>query len=161
MSWCRSVCAQFVWGPLCFLYLYTCFLLYIWKLFSHNFFKYILNPLSLFFLESLLCIDWHALYYPIDGSYCFLFFFFIWFSLCSPDLVISILLSSKSLICSSALFFLLVNAFNSAFVSLQRIQDNSYFFLWCIRVHDMSIEPYRTVNKSKSYLFPSCSKNGL
>ena len=41
-------------------------------------------------------------------------FFLIWLSVCSPDWVISIILSSKSLTCSCALFFPVFNAFNSS-----------------------------------------------
>ena len=86
MSWCRSAWVQLVWGPLCFLYLDIQFF-QIWKVFSHNLFKCIFSAfLFLLLLESLLCIDWPALYYPIDLLYCF-HVFFIWFSVCCPDWV--------------------------------------------------------------------------
>ena len=60
-----SVWIHLVWGPLCFLYLDACFL-YIWKVFNHNFPKYIFNPLSFFFSSgNLLCVHWPALYHPL------------------------------------------------------------------------------------------------
>ena len=43
MSWCGPIWVHLV-GPLCFLYLDTCFI-YIWKVLGHYFFKYISNPL--------------------------------------------------------------------------------------------------------------------
>ena len=38
-----------VWDLLCFLFLDICFILSVWEFFSHNMFKYILNPLLSFF----------------------------------------------------------------------------------------------------------------
>ena len=54
-------------------------------------------------------------------------FFFIWLSVCCPDWVISIILSSRSLIRSSALFILLFIAFRSAFVSVNEFSNFSWF----------------------------------
>ena len=76
-------------------------------------------------------------------SYIVFIFFFIWLSVCCPDWVISIILSSKLLIRSSALFILLFNAFNSA-LSWQMnflvilVPPYSFQFLFkviCITVH--------------------------
>ena len=67
---------------------------------------------------------------PINLFYCF-HVFFIWFSICRPDWVISIILSSKSLIHSSALFILLLSVFNSACVSANEFSNfsgSSYIF---------------------------------
>ena len=79
----------------------------------------------LLLLESLLCIDWPALFYPIDLI--LLSWFFIWFSVCCPDWVISITFSSKSLIHSSALFILLFSAFYSVCVSANEFSNFSWF----------------------------------
>ena len=45
MSWYVSVWVHLVWDPLCFLYLDIRFLLQVWEIFSHNFTKYVLDPL--------------------------------------------------------------------------------------------------------------------
>ena len=66
-------------------------------------------------LESVLCINLPALYYPI--GLIFLSFFSIWFSVCCPDWVISIILCSTSLILSSALFIQVFIAFPSVCIS--------------------------------------------
>ena len=41
---CESVYVHHVWDRLCVLYLYICFLLQLWELFSHNYFKHIFDP---------------------------------------------------------------------------------------------------------------------
>ena len=47
MSWGRSFWVHLLGGgPLGFLYLCICFLLWVWEVFSHNFFKYIFDPFS-------------------------------------------------------------------------------------------------------------------
>ena len=105
MSWCRPAWVHLVWNPL---YQYTlCFrfgklstiLLQIYFPFP-----FIFLPV----LESLLWVDWLTFYYPTGVLYCFFFFlfFFIW-PVCCPDLVISIILSSRSLFCFSELLILL------------------------------------------------------
>ena len=66
--------------------------------------------------EFLLCVDWLTLYCSIGLLY-FFHVFVIWFSVCCTDWVISIFLSSKSLIHSSALFILLFSAFSSVSIS--------------------------------------------
>ena len=71
---------------------------------SSNIFS-ILPFFFLLLLEFLLHLDWPTLYYPIGLSDCF-HFFKIWISVCGADWVVSIILSSMSLICSSALFIL-------------------------------------------------------
>lgn len=38
--WCGSVWFYLVWDPLCFLAWYICFLLHVWRVFSHNFTEY-------------------------------------------------------------------------------------------------------------------------
>ena len=55
--------------------------------------------------------------------------FFIWFYVYCPDWVISIILSSKSLIHSSALFILLFIAFSSVSNSANEFSSFSYFLL--------------------------------
>ena len=116
MSWCGFVWVQLVWGPLCFLYLGICFLKDC-KGFSHDFFKYIFSPLFFFFSF------WNpynvliGLLYISHRSLILLSCFFMWFSVCCPDCVISIILPSKSLFHSSALFFQVFNTFNSACIS--------------------------------------------
>ena len=82
---------------------------------TEKIFKRIFNPISFFshLLKSLLCIDRSALYYLIGLLHCF-HVFFIWFSVCCPDWIISIIMPTKPLIHSSACFILLFNAFNSA-----------------------------------------------
>ena len=72
--WCGSVWVYLFWNLLCFLYLDIYRLLQVWEDFSHNFFKYVFSPLFLL-LSSLLCVDWHALLYPVGLLYCFNFFF--------------------------------------------------------------------------------------
>ena len=99
-----------------------------WEVFSYYFIKYIFNPLFFLFpLESLLCIDWHALYFSIDLI--LLSFFFHLLSVCCPDWVISIILSSRSLILSSALFILFFIAFSSTFVLANEFSSFSRFLL--------------------------------
>ena len=84
-------------------------------------------------LEFLLCVDWPALYYPIDLLYCF-HVFFIWFSVCCPDWVISIILSSTSLFHSSALFLLLFIAFTSVCISSNEFSG----FPWLLLIFSIS-----------------------
>ena len=55
--------------------------------------------------------------------------FFIQFSVCCPDWVITIILSSKSLIRSSALFILLFSASNSACTSASEFSNVSWLLL--------------------------------
>ena len=101
--------------PLCFLYLDICFLPKIWGIFSQNFLQiYFQFPfVFLLLLGSLLYEDWHALYYPISLR---LLSFFYLSVFCCPDWVINIILSSMSLIHSSALFLLLFITFSSVFI---------------------------------------------
>ena len=61
--------------------------------------------------------------------------FFIWFSVCCPDWVISIILSYKSLICSSALFIMLFSAFNSVCISANEFSNFSMFLLIYIYIY--------------------------
>ena len=57
------------------------------------------------------------------------FIFFIWLSVCCPDGVISIILSSRSLIHYSALFIMLLIGFSSAFISANEYSNRSWFFV--------------------------------
>ena len=98
-----------------------------WRVFRHNFFKYIFNPLFLL-LKLLLCVGWPDLHYPIDLFYCLHFFFFCFF-ICCPDWVVSIILSSTLLICSSALFILLFSLFSSICTSENEFYNFSWLFL--------------------------------
>ena len=116
LSWCGPVWVQFVWGPLWFLFLDIFFLKFgkFSAIISSNIFSI---PCSfLLLLVYLLCIVWPTLYYPIDLLYWFHVFFF-WFSVYCHDWVISIILSSKSIICPSASLILLFSAFNSTCIS--------------------------------------------
>ena len=97
---------------------------------SHNLLKYIFDPLFFFFTF------WNPYYVQIGALYiipqisCIAFgLFFIWFFVCDPDWVISIILSSKSLIHYSALFILLFNAFDSAFVCAKEFSNFSWLLL--------------------------------
>ena len=122
MSWYRSVWGHLVWDPLCFLYLDICFLIQVWEFFSYNFFKYIFDPLFSFFSF------WNTYYVQIGMFYTtpqslILLSFFIWLSVCCFDWIISIILSSRSLILSSALFILLFIAFSSAFMSANEFSN--------------------------------------
>ena len=119
MSWCRSLWVHLIWDPPCFLYLDICFLLQVWGVFSHNFFKYIFSPLFSFFPF------WNPCYLQIGTLqiipqvgllHCFHFFFFlIQLSSCCSGWIISIILPSRSLMLSSALFILVFITFTSAF----------------------------------------------
>ena len=70
---------------------------------------------------------------PLISYIVFVFFFFlIWFSVCCPNWVIFITLSSKSLICSSSLFILLFNVFSSVFISANDFPN--YFCLLIVSI---------------------------
>ena len=63
MSWCGSIWVRLVLDCLCFQYLSIHFLLYVWKISSHNFSLKIWSPyFSPLLLEPLLCIVGHILY---------------------------------------------------------------------------------------------------
>ena len=115
-------------GALC-----ASFILILFPLDLESFQPYFLHFQSLFLflllLESLLCADWPTLHYPIDLLHCFMFFSFGFLSAC-PDWVISIILSTKSLIRSSALFILLVSAFNSVCVSGNEFSNFSQLLIF-------------------------------
>ena len=113
--WYRYLDVHLVWDFLCFLYQDICFLLQVWEFFSHNLFKYIFDSQFSFFPSGIpLCVDRHTLYYPTDLIYCF--FFHTCLSVCHSDWMISIILFSRSLICS-ALFSLIFMVFNLSFIS--------------------------------------------
>ena len=77
--------------------------------------------LFLSFLESLLRVGFQAFCYSISLIFLKLLLLlwipFAWMSVYFSDSVIFIILSSRSLFCSSALFFLLFIAFSSLFIS--------------------------------------------
>ena len=121
MSWCVAVWIP-LFGALCASSVLKCISLYIWKVFSHNFFKYIFQSpfLFLFLLEFLLSHRSLILLFRFFFSFCFL---------CCPDWVSPIILSSKSVIHSSALFILLFNSFNSPCISANEFTHFSWFLL--------------------------------
>ena len=71
ISWSEPVCFQLVWSLLCFPYLNI--FSFRSGLFSAVIYSNIFSiPFSfLLLLETLLCMDWPTLYYPIDLLYCF------------------------------------------------------------------------------------------
>ena len=101
-------------------------------------FSAIISPntfsIPLLLLEYLLYIDWHALYYLTSLLYCFhsFFFFSIWLPICCFNWVISIILSFRSLILSSALFILLSIAFSSTFVLASELKIFSCLFMFLV-----------------------------
>ena len=115
-----SVWVHLVWDPLCFLYLDICFLLQDWDIFSHNFIKYILDPiLSLSSFWDLYNVPYivnvgildvipeifelFLLSFSFFPSFLLSFFLF---SFCSSVWVISIILSSRLLVHSVSLSLL-------------------------------------------------------
>ena len=92
------------------------FLLQVWEVLSHNFLKYIFNPLlSSFGIHKWKCQNpYYYARYQIA-------FIFKKFSFCYPDCVISIILSFRSLAYSSVslsmLFMFLVYLFQLLFIS--------------------------------------------
>ena len=115
MSWCGSVwfhpCLGALWASFPCISVSSFQLGEFPAIVSSNMF---LIPISLLFLEPLLCIGCHALHYPIDLACCF--HFFLHLSVCCSDRVISIILSSRALIHSSASFNLLFIAFRLVFI---------------------------------------------
>ena len=113
MSWCVSVWVHLVWDPLWFLDLSVSFRFGKFStIISSNIFSI---PFSFSFPSRIPIMNRLAHLILSHKSLMFLsLFFLIWLSVFCPGWVISIILSSKSLIHSSALFILLFNAFNSA-----------------------------------------------
>ena len=89
MSWCESVwfhpCLDILSSS--FTYISVSFF-QLGKFSAIVFSNTFLIPISLLFLEPLLCIDCHALHYPIDLACCFHFFFHL--SVYCSDCVISL-----------------------------------------------------------------------
>ena len=105
------------------------FLLYVWDVFSQFVQIHFQSPfLYLLLLGFLLCVHWHASYYPIGLLYCF-HFFKIWLSVCCSDWLISIILSPRSFIHSYALFIQLFITFSSGFVSVSEFCNFSWLLL--------------------------------
>ena len=69
--------------------------------FSPNFFKYIFDHLFFFFSSGIPIMHILALFILSYRPLIFLSLFFIWFSFCCLDCMISIILSSKSIISSN------------------------------------------------------------
>ena len=99
---------------LCFLYLNICFLLQLQEFFSHNFTKYIfdhfLSP-GTPIMQMLIRLMLSQRSLNCSPFYCC-------FSCCCSDSVISIILSSKSLMCSSLSPSLLKSPSNVFFISV-------------------------------------------
>ena len=106
-----SVWVHLIWDPLCFLYLDICFLLQVWDVFSHNFIKDMFNPLLslLLLLGYLMLSQWSLKLFPLRKMF---------FSFCCSDCVLSIILSSSWLMCSSISSCLLFIPFNVLFFHL-------------------------------------------
>ena len=66
--WFRTFCTSCIW-------ILFPFLLQVWEVFSHNFFRYIFSVSLSLLLLVFLCIGCHTLYYPID-LICFFHFSF-------------------------------------------------------------------------------------
>ena len=107
--------------------------------------NYAFHPLLfLLLLEFLLRKDWPTFYYTV--SLIWLSSFSIWFSFCSPVWLIAIVLSSTSLIHSSALFILVLTALSSICISA-----NEFFgFAWLLLMFSHSIL------RASAFLFISC-----
>ena len=119
-----SVWVHLIWDLLYFLHLNIYFLLEVWEFFSHYFFKYIFDPLL-----SLLSF-WH-LYFSCfilsHKSRMLLSFVFICLSVCCSDWVISIILFSRSLTCSSVLLSLVFTASRLVFISAMELSNFDWF----------------------------------
>ena len=126
MSWCESVwfhpCLDILSAS--FTYISVSFF-QLGKFLAIVFSNTFLIPISLLFLEPLLCIDCHALHYHIDLACCFHFFSHL--SVCCSDCVISITLSSRSLIHFSASFSLLFIAFRLVFILAVELSNFDWF----------------------------------
>ena len=84
-----------------------CFLLCVWEVYGHNFFKYIFIQFSLYFLagNTIICrLAQFILSHRSHMLHSYFFLFFICLSVCCSNWVISIILSSGPLIHSYALF---------------------------------------------------------
>ena len=107
MSWCASSWIYPVWDSLCFLDLINYFLSYVMEVFDYNLFKYFLRPfLSLFFWDPYNS-NVGAFNVVPEVSETILNSFHS-FSLFCPVAIISIILSSRSLICSSTSVILIL-----------------------------------------------------
>ena len=122
MSWCRSTCASYIWISV------SCFRFQKFPaIISLNTFA-ILSSLS--FLSEI-PIRHRLAFFILSHRLLMLlsYFFLICVSVCSLDCVISIILSSISLIHSSALLILLFVVFSSALVSSHEFFNFSWLFL--------------------------------
>ena len=122
-------------GLLGFLYLDVCIHLYIWGFFSHKFFKYNFNSLSLS-SPSRIPIKCRLSQFVLfhRSHIAFILFYFFHLPICCLDWVISIFLSSMALICSS-LFILLFIAFSSAFI----LEEYFPIFPWLLFIFYSSL----------------------
>ena len=128
MSWRVSPWIYPVWDSLCFQDLINYFLSHIREVFNYNLFKYFLSPFLFlfFFFWDPYNSNVHAFNVVPEVSETVLnsfHSFFICLSVCFSDWVIPVILSSRSFICSSALFSLLFIAFSSSFVSADEFSN--------------------------------------
>ena len=114
MLWYRSLWVHLVWAFLWFLYLNICFLLQLQEFFSHSFTKYIFDHFlssGTPIMQMLICLMLAQRSLNYSPFYCCC-------SYCCSDWVISIILSSKSLMCSSLSPGLLKSPSNVFFISV-------------------------------------------
>ena len=121
-SWCVPPWDYPAWDPLCFLELVDCFLYYVWEVFSYYLLKYFLRYFLSLSPPSGTPIMWmlvHLMLSQRSHAIAFHSFLYWYFSVFGPAAVISIILSSRSFIHSSAsvilCYFLLVY-YSSLFV---------------------------------------------
>ena len=123
MSWPVSPWVYPVWDSLCFLVLIDYFVSRIMEVFNYNLFKYFLSPfLFLFFfldpiIRMLVCLMLSQRSLRLSSI------LFILFSLFCSVVVISIVLSSRSLICSSASVILLLIPSRELLISFIRSEE--------------------------------------
>ena len=96
MSQCVSLWVHLLWDSVCLLHLDICFLLQIWEVLSHNFINIFCTIFSLS-SHSETSLMWMLACLVLFQRSLRLLFCKICFSFCYSDLVISIILSSRSL----------------------------------------------------------------
>ena len=113
-----------IWDPLCFLYLDICFCLLVCRFSAIISSSTFLIPFCLSYPSRIQIMYQLACFILSHSCFILLSFFFILLSVYCPYWVISIILSSSSVICYSALFILLLIAFSSL-----SSQQMSFIFL--------------------------------
>ena len=119
--WCGYIWVHLVWDPLCFLYLDISFILQVWELFGHNFFKYFLIPFSPSFPSGtpVMLMLAHLLFSQRFHRLLSFFFLFIFLLFSLYDFHYSIFQITYVFFCIPYLFFLQVTwtyFFNSIFI---------------------------------------------